>query len=129
MNCGREDCNGIHNGKRPAAEACRGYVEKKSAQGRAWRERNRKHLAEHKKWAHRRRTYGLSREEVLELFESSDGLCALCYEVPATAIDHDHETGRVRGALCKSCNTGLGFVEKMGASSPVIEEYLTTAWR
>lgn len=72
--------------------------------------------------------YGLNRHERLALFESSDGLCALCYEAPATHIDHDHETGKVRGALCQPCNQGLGWVEKMGAMSPSIQEYLLTQW-
>ena len=73
--------------------------------------------------------YGLTDAERLELFESSDGLCALCLEEPATVIDHDHETGKVRGALCHFCNKGLGYIEAMGATSPAIAEYLSTEWR
>jgi hypothetical protein len=89
---------------------------------REWRERNPGY-----DWKAVR--YKLTSQERLELFESSDGLCALCYEQPAKVIDHDHETGAVRGALCHQCNTGLGWIEKMGASSDAIVEYLTTDWR
>jgi hypothetical protein len=52
--------------------------------------------------------YGLTMRQRAELFEESDGLCALCYEKPAEAVDHDHDTGKVRGAVCHSCNWGLG---------------------
>ena len=81
--------------------------------------------------------YGLSKAAKLELFESSDGLCALCYEESATTVDHDHSCcpGRkscgkcVRGALCARCNKGLGYIESMGATSDSIVEYLTTEWQ
>ncbi|MGW1503362.1 endonuclease domain-containing protein [Streptomyces mirabilis] len=32
-----------------------------------------------------------------------NGWCAYC-ENPPTGIDHDHQTSRVRGLLCTSCN-------------------------
>ena len=45
-----------------------------------------------------------------------NGRCAICgvpeYELPSRLyIDHDHETGKVRGLLCPSCNTGLGHLK------------------
>jgi hypothetical protein len=40
------------------------------------------------------------------------GTCALCPEEP-TCIDHDHDTGIVRGILCRQCNGALG---KLGDS-------------
>jgi hypothetical protein len=37
------------------------------------------------------------------LHDIQDGTCATC-DAPAYAIDHDHQTGLVRGLLCVSCN-------------------------
>lgn len=42
------------------------------------------------------------------LLEAEGGHCAICFQ-PATAVDHDHHTGKVRGLLCKHCNVGLGM--------------------
>ena len=54
---------------------------------------------------------GLEEGEYEALLQSQNGLCAICGE-PAGAkrlsIDHDHETGSVRGLLCTLCNSGLG---------------------
>ena len=67
--------------------------------------------------AHLRRVYGISLEQYNELLQKQNGVCALCCE-PETvkqsgkrpnslAVDHCHETSKIRGLLCKRCNTSV----------------------
>jgi hypothetical protein len=55
------------------------------------------------------RKYDLTEEEYFEMLEFQDGGCAIC-RTPDNGkrrfldVDHDHETGRVRGLLCNRCN-------------------------
>lgn len=59
--------------------------------------------------------HGLRPEDYDALFVKQKGLCAICGRSPEEGtflhIDHDHETGRVRGLLCSPCNFGLGRFE------------------
>lgn len=58
-----------------------------------------------------RRRYGLSMDEYNAILAAQDGLCAICKGPPGArrlAVDHDHETGEVRGLLCPNCNRGIG---------------------
>ncbi len=52
--------------------------------------------------------YGLTSAEVEAMREAQGGVCAICRTAPAVHVDHDHETGKVRGMLCFSCNAALG---------------------
>lgn len=57
--------------------------------------------------------YGLTPKEVAALIASQGGRCAICEQalkpgVGGAAIDHDHDSGAVRGMLCCPCNLGLG---------------------
>ncbi|GAA2453257.1 hypothetical protein GCM10010191_84790 [Actinomadura vinacea] len=57
---------------------------------------------------HLRARYGLGQTEIQEIVDMQRGLCAICCDRPAENVDHDHETGVVRGILCGGCNTGMG---------------------
>ena len=66
------------------------------------------------------RRYDITKEEYSMLFNQQQGLCAICKLSPDRyndmCVDHDHESGVVRGLLCTKCNVGLG----MFCTQPVI---------
>ena len=57
---------------------------------------------------HLKRRYGISADEFDELVVQQGGVCAICGRPDPEHVDHDHETGAVRGILCFNCNGGLG---------------------
>lgn len=86
-------------------EACR-------AQSAEWKRLN----PEKVRIGRRERTlkrYGLDAESYDLLLEMQEHKCLLCGqsaadEKKALAVDHDHETGQIRGLLCQNCNKGIG---------------------
>lgn len=52
--------------------------------------------------------HGLTRTEAASLVEGKS--CEIC-GAPAIAADHNHQTGEIRGPLCRGCNLGLGQFE------------------
>lgn len=55
--------------------------------------------------------YHLLPKEEKELKEKYNGICPICNKRKASAIDHDHITGKVRGYICNKCNIGLHYLE------------------
>lgn len=57
---------------------------------------------------------GFSEEDYQAFFRAQEGRCAICHGGPNGRgrfhVDHDHQTGTVRGLLCSNCNTGLGML-------------------
>ena len=73
--------------------------------------------------AHTRRkyVYGINEDDYNTLLREQGGRCAICRTLPdqgrsgrgsryRLCIDHDHATGKIRGLLCSSCNTGIGLL-------------------
>jgi hypothetical protein len=66
--------------------------------------------------SHKLNKYNITETEYVTLYESQNKACAVCEkELPlmgkSTHIDHDHETGKIRGILCSNCNTALGLLK------------------
>jgi hypothetical protein len=59
--------------------------------------------------------YGITHDQYLLLLEKQGGRCCMCDKTAEEQhhgvldVDHNHETGEVRGLLCGPCNRLLGF--------------------
>ena len=74
--------------------------------------RARKRATSEGAWAKRiEETYGITAEEYYAIHEAQGGRCYICQRangnVRRLAVDHDHDTGLVRGLLCKPCNRNV----------------------
>ena len=63
----------------------------------------------------RRRNYGISDEFYEDMKARQNDCCAICNKTStengqALAIDHCHDTGKIRGLLCTTCNLGIGYL-------------------
>jgi hypothetical protein len=67
-----------------------------------------------------KRTYGITTQEYAEMLAEQEGLCAICRRpesakrrgrVKPLAVDHCHDSSRVRGLLCHRCNAAIGLLQ------------------
>ena len=73
------------------------------------------------------RKYNLTMEDYQEIINSQNNQCPICHtdlRHVKLHVDHDHETGKVRGILCYKCNTQLGVYEKLNGFASRINSYL-----
>lgn len=56
--------------------------------------------------------YGLGFDELDRLLSIPECENPGCHETRRLKVDHDHDTGKVRGMLCNSCNTTLGHMKE-----------------
>jgi hypothetical protein len=85
-----------------------------NAKNKAWHHANKERFKELQRNNWLRNQFGITTEEFNVLLEQQNGGCAICGQTYGSAryrnlaVDHDHNTGKVRGLLCFNCNTGLG---------------------
>lgn len=92
--CGKYSCNRSHrNAAQPSLDELQGLANEYGT-------RNRSRLAD------------LVKER---FWKEQCHTCFLCPRILDSArsgcLDHDHKTGRIRGLLCKRCNSGLGYFD------------------
>jgi len=65
--------------------------------------------AQHKKYINLK----ILNEDYDHMLRLQGGVCAICNAPHLVnkkfAVDHNHETGIIRGLLCSNCNAGLGM--------------------
>jgi hypothetical protein len=77
-------------------------------------------------------TYGVDVEWYEGMFHEQGGVCAICggngvYKGQTNlCIDHNHDTGAVRGLLCNDCNVGLARFKDSPEIARKAAEYLET---
>lgn len=72
--------------------------------------------------------YHVSLRKALELVERKKAGCEACGSMLSLCIDHEHATGHVRGILCASCNTALGFLKDSPKTIKNLARYVAL-WR
>ena len=97
------------------------YAAKKSPEAHAELLRRRELAADERRRGRRAATvryrlksrYSISEDEYARLIAAQGDRCAVCgiaenIDSRLWCVDHDHESGRVRGLLCVRCNAGIG---------------------
>jgi hypothetical protein len=74
----------------------------------------------------RRALYNITQQEYEQLCLDHP-VCAICKTDIQLVIDHCHDTGKIRGRLCSSCNKGLGFFKDNTELMERGIEYLDTS--
>lgn len=73
------------------------------------------------------KTYGITLKQRDALAKKQGGVCAVCKSIGKDGklnVDHDHETGRVRGLLCTGCNVALGAIKEDPNTLKALYRYL-----
>lgn len=119
------DCN-----KRAAKKYRKAHPEKARAQTLRWqaanpkkvkgyaaksrkKSRSRPEFKDRDRDSRYRSRYGITLADYDQMWADQNGKCAICDRERQLDVDHDHDTGEVRGLLCRSCNMRLHAFENV----------------
>ncbi len=82
---------------------------------------------------HLRTLYGITVGDYERMLAEQGGGCAICSSSGTSKrngrlhIDHDHDSGRIRGLLCSKCNSGIGQLQDDPTLLRAAAEYIERA--
>lgn len=72
-----------------------------------------KKIKDKRRWYDFKRKYGVTKRIYNIWLKRQKGLCKICGIIPKKmCIDHNHETGEIRGLLCVTCNIIIGLAKE-----------------
>jgi hypothetical protein len=92
-------------GRDPYKKTIEQQKEKRLATQKAWKLKNIDKAKEYSL----QRYYGLSLAQFNAMSEAQEHKCIICDEIKPLSVDHDHQSGKIRGLLCNPCNRALGW--------------------
>ena len=123
-------CKSCH--REIAARWAKQNAQKKKEIDRRWQRENPDKVSLMQRKIHIKRLYGVTYGDYERLLEHQGRCCACCGKHESEqkhrlAVDHVHDSGKIRGLLCNNCNSGIG---KLGDNSDGVRkalEYLLKA--
>jgi hypothetical protein len=106
------------------------------AAAREWQKKNPKRVFDNQRKRLLKKKFGMSVEDYEKMLREQGGVCRICGRpetvkiygsVLPLAVDHDHNTGKVRGLLCVACNHGIGKFQDDAARLRAAADYLDEA--
>jgi len=95
---------------------------------RARSRKNQKYNREYRFHWSLKNKYEITFDEYSNMVISQSGRCAICrIESDDLHIDHDHDSGQVRGLLCPQCNQALGMFRDTPGILKEAAKYLETS--
>jgi hypothetical protein len=77
------------------------------------------------------RQYGITEQDYQDILDKQNNKCPICFSKRNSDhrsgrldVDHEHNTGKVRGLLCGNCNKAIGLLGDDPARARRLAEYL-----
>jgi len=102
-------CKACHSERRKKLRKDENYRIADRLRSKMWRKNNKEKVRELSRWYIIKWKYGITREDFMAIKSAQDNKCAICRKEPTLLhVDHCHKTKKIRGLLCRNCNTSIG---------------------